>query len=180
MTSLSQIENQITETRNKLAELENNKKNIKILEALELDESHMLRTSNINVDIEVDEHSSESDEYGYSNDYRITLTYEYTNLIFETATKVSMKPVIVKLKVISNEEQTYECRYEPRKECQVAIIATDKESGKRIFNSQLEDVEDIDGLEYSKTGGEYLHIVDYILTQVDCNDDWADFIKKLS
>jgi len=179
MTILSQIENQITETRNKLAELENKKRNIKILETLELDESHMQRTSNINVDIEVDEHSSESDEFGYSNDYRITLTYEYTNLIFVTATDVIVTPVTVELKVISNEEQTYECRYEPRKECQVAIIAKEKK-GKRIFNSQVEDVEDIDTLEYNKTSGEYLHIVDYILTQVDCNDDWADFIKKLS
>ena len=180
MTSLSQIENQITETRNKLAELENNKRNIKILEALELDESHMQRTSNINVDIEVDEHSSESDEFGYSNDYRITLTYEYTTLVFKTATDVIVTPVTVELKVISNEEQTYECRYEPRKECQVAIIAKEKKNGKRIFNSQVEDVEDIDTLEYSKTNGEYLHIVDYILTQIDCNDDWADFIKKLN
>ena len=52
---------------------------------------------------------------------------------------------------------------------------------KILFTYDVDDIEDEgeDGLEYDKTNGAYLHIVDYILTQVDCNDDWGEFIKNL-
>tara|TARA_B100000963_G_C22634775_1_gene676965 strand:+ start:4792 stop:5364 length:573 start_codon:yes stop_codon:yes gene_type:complete len=190
MTSLSQIEEQIKETQQKLAELENKKRNLKILETFDLDENEMQRTSNLNVETYVSEYSSEQDEYGYSNSYKLKLTYDYTTVLFKTPTEVETKLVSVKFEAICNEEQTYECRYDPRKDYVVTIIA------KRVLHENCPvdtpvetlyeyDIEDVadegeDGLDYNKTNGAYLHIVDYILTKVDSNDEWGEFIKELN
>ena len=189
MTSLSQIEKQIAETREKLDELENKKRNLKILENFDLDENELQRTSNLNVKTEISEHSSDIDEHGYSNKYKLTLTYDYTTVIFKTATEVETKLVRVKFEANCSEEETYECRYEPRKEFEVTITASRLPNKncpldtplKILFTYDVDDIEDEgeDGLEYDKTNGAYLHIVDYILTQVDCNDDWGEFIKNL-
>jgi len=177
MTSLSQVENEITDTRKKLTDLENKRRNLKIVEILLVDENEIQRTSNIDVKMKVFEYQSQTDKYGYSKDYKLTLTYEYTNVIFKTTTKVVEQPVTVELNVVSYEEQTYECRYFPYKECQMSIKAIENKSGQVLYDCQMESVED--GLEYNKANGSYLYIVDYILSQVECNDDWGNFIKKL-
>lgn len=188
MTSLSEVEQQIIETQQKLAQLENKKRNLKILETFDLDEKELQRTSNLNVQTYVSEHSSERDEYGYCNTYKLTLAYDYTTVKFKTATQVETDFVHVKFETDCNIEQTYESRYDPTREYSVTITAyklpnvdcPNDTPLKTIFKYSVEDIEDEDGLEYDKTNGAYLYIADYILTRVDCNDDWGDFIKELS
>ena len=189
MTSLSQIQEQIKETQQKLAELENKKRNLQILETFDLDENELKRTSNLNVETYVKEHYSEQDEYGHCHTYKLKLTYDYTTVIFKTATEVETKLVSVKFEANCNEEQTYECRYEPIKNYDVKIIAkrvphkncpvdTPVET---LYEYDIEDIEDEgDAVYYDKSNGAYLHIVDYILSRVESNNDWGEFIKELN
>ena len=50
-----------------------------------------------------------------------------------------------------------------------------------MYEYDIEDIEDEgDAVYYDKSNGAYLHIVDYILSRVESNNDWGEFIKELN
>lgn len=181
MSSLSKINSEIAELSKRLAHLMNQKVYLKFLDTLDLQESEMQRTSDIEVITELQETSSPTDEYGYLSSCVLDVKYNYTTVEFITPTDVKTNVVTVKFHAQYSIEQTYECRSDSRINCTIEYEATKDDVILQRDSLNQQDYDNEEGLEYDKNAGCYLHLVDAIYTKLEGEDDsgWLQYVREI-
>ena len=144
--SLSKIETEISQLREQIANLMNQKVSIKFLDTLDLQESELQKTSDITVHTELQEITS-PDEYNVA--CSLLVTYKYTTTY----------DVVVNVEFTAkySEKQTYTSGYAPVIDC--ITHCTVYEDNTILQNMSKFSKKDLD---YDKSKGCYLHIVNAI------------------